>query len=105
MAPSPRRARRKAGTSVAVKGALSGEIVPPAQAPAPPPTPRRISLRDVDAIRREMGQVYRDARRGAVETSEAARLVYMLSEIRKTYEVSVLERRLAALEIPHVTHT
>jgi hypothetical protein len=52
-----------------------------------------------------MSQVYRDARRGALETSEAARLVYMLAEIRKTYEVSVLERRLAALEIPHVTHT
>lgn len=74
--------------------------MPAIQSPTRPPTPR-ICLRDVDAIRREMGRVYRDARRGQIETTEAARLTYMLSELRKTYEVSVLERRLAALEGTH----
>lgn len=81
-----------------VKGIVSGELLPPGQPPGPPPTPRRINLRDIDAIRREMGRVYRDARRGSLESTEAARLVYVLAEIRKTYEASVLERRLAALE-------
>lgn len=84
------------------KGTLSGELLPHGQPPArPPPTLRRVSLRDIDAIRREMGRVYRDARRGQIETSEAARLVYILGELRKTYEASVLERRLVVLESEH----
>lgn len=82
------------------KGAVSGEVLPRAQPPSSPPTPR-ISLRDVDAIRREMSRVYRDARRGRIESTEAARLVYILAELRKTYEASTLERRLAALESEH----
>ena len=93
------RSRRVPSTSVAVKGTVREEVIPADQSPTQPTTPRtRISLRDVDAIRREMARVYRDARRGQLETSQAARLTYMLSEIRKTWEVSVLERRLTALE-------
>ena len=83
------------------KGALSGELLPYGQPPAHTPTPRRICLRDIDAIRREMGRVYRDARRGQIESGEAARLVYILAELRKTYEASTLERRLVALESEH----
>lgn len=83
------------------KGALSGELLPSGQSAARTPTPKRICLRDIDAIRREMGRVYRDARRGQIESSEAARLVYILGELRKTYEASTLERRLAALESEH----
>lgn len=86
---------------IAAKGTLSGELMPHGQPPAKLPTPRRISLRDIDAIRREMGRVYRDARHGQIETSEAARLVYILGELRKTYEASVLERRLVVLESEH----
>ncbi|MDE2295249.1 MAG: hypothetical protein KGL36_07285 [Gammaproteobacteria bacterium] len=71
--------------------------MPQAQWPARLPSPR-ICLRDIDAIRREMGRVYRDARRGQIESTEAARLVYILAELRKTYEASTLERRLIALE-------
>ena len=55
-------------------------------------------MRDIDAIRREMSRVYRDARFGRLESAEAARLVYILAELRKTYEASILERRLAVLE-------
>jgi hypothetical protein len=58
----------------------------------------------VDAIRREMSRVYRDARRRTLDTQEAARLTYMLAELRKTYEVSVLEGRLDKLENAHGTH-
>ena len=81
---------------------LEGEVLPPAQPPARlPPSGQRICLRDVDAVRREMGRVYRDARRGQMESTEAAKLTYILAEIRRTFEVTVLERRLAALENNH----
>ena len=81
---------------------LEGEVLPPAQPPARlPPSRQRICLRDVDAVRREMGRVYRDARRGQIESTEAAKLTYILAEIRRTFEVTVLERRLAALENNH----
>ena len=84
---------------------LEGEVLPPAQPPARlPPSTQRICLRDVDAVRREMGRVYRDARRGQIESTEAAKLTYILAEIRKTFEVTVLERRLAALESGHGIH-
>jgi len=86
---------------MAEKGTLSGELLPRDQPPAAAPPSRRICLRDVDAVRREMGRVYRDARRGAIESTEAAKLTYILAELRKTFEVSVLERRLAALEGNH----
>lgn len=86
---------------MAEKGTLSGELLPRNQPPAPPPTSRRICLKSVDAVRREMGRVYRDARRGEIETTEAAKLTYILAELRKTFEISVLERRLAALEGNH----
>lgn len=90
---------------VAIKGTVEGEFLPQTQQPARPPTPRRLSLRDIDAVRREMSRVYRDARRGQIESTEAARLVYILGELRKTFEVSVLERRLAALESEHGVQT
>ena len=91
----------KSHSLVASKGTLSGELLPQGQPTARTPTPRRLCLRDIDAIRREMGRVYRDARRGQIDTSEAARLVYILGELRKAYEASTLERRLAALEREH----
>lgn len=96
---SPKRpTKRRMTAPVPSRSMVAGEVLPPNQPPAQSPTLRRIGLRDIDAIRREMSRVYRDARRGQIETTIAARLVYMLSEIRKTYEVSVLERRLTALE-------
>lgn len=95
------RARRARMTSAASKSTLVGEVPATDQSNTQPPAPRIGSLHDVDAIRREMSRVYREARRGTLDTREAGRLVYILGEIRKCYEVSVLERRLAALENPH----
>lgn len=89
---------------MAEKDTLSGELLPRDQPPAPVPTSRRICLKNVDAVRREMGRVYRDARRGEIETTEAAKLTYILAELRKTFEVTVLERRLAALECDRGIH-
>lgn len=61
-------------------------------------TPPKINLHDLEAIRREMARVYRLARGGQLETSEASRLVYMLVQLADLTEGANLERRLIALE-------
>ena len=76
--------------------AVTGEVLDP--------TPRGrsspIKLTNADEIRLEMARVYREARAGKLEAQQATRLVYMLGEIRKAYETSVIERRITALEGP-----
>lgn len=61
------------------------------------PTPR-LNLSSVDDVRREMARVYRDARGGNLPSSEATRLVYILSQMLKAYELYVLEERVATVE-------
>lgn len=61
------------------------------------PAPR-INLNNLDGLRREMARVYRDMRGGRVPTQDGARLVYVLGELRRVFEVCDLEKRLAALE-------
>lgn len=70
-------------------GALSGDLLPP--------TPR-INLGTAESIRQEMGRVYREARSQRIDTREASRLIYMLSQILSAYEIGVVETRLAELE-------
>ena len=45
-----------------------------------------------------MARVYREARGKVIDTNEASKLIYMLSQIAKAYELSVIEQRLADLE-------
>ena len=61
------------------------------------PTPR-INLNNLDGVRREMSRVYRDMRGGTIATQDGTRLVYVLSELRKIFEVCELERRIDRLE-------
>ena len=61
------------------------------------PAPR-INLNNLEGLRREMARVYRDMRGGRVPTQDGARLVYVLGELRRVFEVCDLEKRLAALE-------
>lgn len=61
------------------------------------PSPR-INLNDLDGLRREMARVYRDMRGGRVHSQDGARLVYVLGELRKVFEVCDLDKRIAALE-------
>lgn len=69
--------------------AAAGDVLPP---------PTRINLSTAEDIRREMSRVYREARSKELDTREAGRLVYMLGQIAKAYEIEVIEERLAALE-------
>ncbi len=61
------------------------------------PTPR-LNLSSIDDVRREMARVYRDTRGGNLPSSEATRLVYILSQMLKAYELYVLEERVATVE-------
>ena len=61
------------------------------------PAPR-INLNDLDGVRREMSRVYRDMRGGSIATQDGTRLVYVLSELRKMFEICELERRIERLE-------
>ena len=61
-------------------------------------TPAKISLSNPESIRQEMSRVYREARGGKIDSADAAKLIYMLSQIAKAYELGVIEVRLLELE-------
>lgn len=58
----------------------------------------KIDLRNAEAIRRELGSVYRDMRAGRIASQDGTRLAYVLDMIRKAYETAVLAERLELLE-------
>ena len=49
-------------------------------------------------MKTEIARVYRQARRGQLDTSEGTRLVYMLRVLLTAIETTDVERRLDALE-------
>lgn len=57
-----------------------------------------IPLRTALDVRREQSKVYREARGGRLDKQDAAKLVWMLGEIRKSIETQEIEQRLAQLE-------
>ena len=62
----------------------------------------RINLATSEDIRREMGRVYRETRCNKILPTNGTKLVYMLINILKAYEVSEIEQRLADLELAHL---
>jgi hypothetical protein len=64
----------------------------------PDPTPPKIKLNSIGDVRREMGTIYREARAGKLDISDAGRLAYVLTGIGKLIEVELIEQRLAQLE-------
>ena len=65
------------------------------------PTPR-INLATSEDIRREMARVYRETRCNKILPSNGTKLVYMLINILKAYEITELEKRLTDLELAHL---
>jgi hypothetical protein len=65
------------------------------------PTPR-INLATSEDIRREMAKVYRETRCNKIMPSNGTKLVYMLVNILKAYEVTEIEKRLADLELANL---
>lgn len=64
----------------------------------PDPTPPKIKLSNIEDVRREMATIYREARTGKVDISDAGRLAYILTGIGKLIEVEQVEQRLMELE-------
>ena len=64
------------------------------------PTPRRRGpvLETLTDVRREMARVYRGMRHGRLDTQDATRLTYVLSQIAKIIQTAELEARVAAVE-------
>lgn len=62
------------------------------------PTPR-INLATSEDIRREMARVYRETRCNKILPTNGTKLVYMLINILKAYEVTEIEKRLTDLEL------
>lgn len=51
----------------------------------------KIALHDANAIRREMGIVYRDARAGKIDPQDMTRFIYALDRMLRAYETCVLQ--------------
>jgi predicted nucleic acid-binding protein len=62
----------------------------------------RINLSTSEDIRREMAKVYRETRCNKILPSNGTKLVYMLTNILKAYEVTEIEKRLTDLELAHL---
>lgn len=62
----------------------------------------RINLSTSEDIRREMAKVYRETRCNKILPSNGTKLVYMLINILKAYEVTEIEKRLTDLELVHL---
>tara|TARA_B100000405_G_scaffold302449_1_gene265777 strand:+ start:974 stop:1258 length:285 start_codon:yes stop_codon:yes gene_type:complete len=73
-------------------------------APPPSPTGKRVKLKTVGDVSREMAKLYREARNGKIDVSDASKLANMLSILSRILETSDLERRVEKLEGHEVTH-
>ena len=65
------------------------------------PSPR-INLATSENIRREMAKVYRETRCNKILPSNGTKLIFMLINILKAYEVTEIEKRLTDLELAHL---
>jgi hypothetical protein len=63
----------------------------------------RINLATSEDIRREMAKVYKETRCNKIMPGNGTKLVYMLINILKAYEVTEIENRLLELEKAHLT--
>lgn len=64
----------------------------------PDPTPPKIKLNSIEDVRREMATIYREARAGKLDISDAGKLAYVLTGIGKLIELEVIETRITNLE-------
>lgn len=63
--------------------------------------PKKLRIGKLDSIGRvasELGHLYRQARRGEIETLDASRCATILGEVRKCLEIAAVEDRLRVLE-------
>jgi hypothetical protein len=63
------------------------------------PTPRRESFANVPAIRREMAALYREAKAGKLDVTNASKLVHILTQIRTCLESEQLREPPRAMDV------
>ncbi len=66
------------------------------------PRKRRVHLRTLDDVAKELARLYRQVDSGALPSSEGTRRAYLLSQLGRTLEAADLERRVALLEQPTI---
>jgi len=64
------------------------------------PTPRRRGpvLETLTDVRREMARVYRQMRHGRIDTQDATRMTYVLTQLAKLIQTGEFEARVEAVE-------
>ncbi|HEV8714706.1 MAG TPA: hypothetical protein VGX03_17985 [Candidatus Binatia bacterium] len=68
------------------------------------PTPHVGRLDSLQAVRLELVRVYKDMRRGRIESREGTRLAYVLLAVARVLEQSDLEARIEKLEKGSTEH-
>jgi len=77
----------------------SSDLIPsPQQEVVAPATHRRADLATLTDVRRELGRVYRDMRKGKVASQDGTRYTYVLKVIAELIAQSDVEARIEALE-------
>ena len=64
----------------------------------PSPQRRGPVLETLTDVRREMARVYRQMRHGRIESQDATRMTYVLTQIAKIIQVAELDARIEAVE-------
>lgn len=80
-----------------LKGKL--EVLPPREG-----RKGAIALTKLSHLRAELASIYREARRGEIDTQSATRLAYLLQVLAKVIETGDIERRLELLEQAQEKH-
>lgn len=62
------------------------------------PTPPKIPLHSADHIRVEMAKVYREMRAGTLDVKKGCSFVFVLGQIGKMLEMSIIEKKIEQLE-------
>jgi len=73
--------------------AITGQLLAPG-----PTRPRRPVLQTLPDVRREMARVYRQMRHGRIDTQDATRMTYVLTQLAKLIQTTELEARIEAVE-------
>lgn len=82
-------AQNVAGTRAALK---------PTRDPSPRST---LHLKTAEDVRLEQAKVYRDARAGRLDPKTACQLTYVLGEIRRSIETTIIEAQVIELKARH----
>lgn len=85
---------------MSVKGAVREPVTldGPTLALVPTPQLRKVQVNTREGVRREMSRIYREAEAGKRDTADASRMTFMLGQVGKMRELTVIERRLTLLE-------